>query len=142
MLAAFANNYDKSRYEDFVKSVNEMKKYLKGSHFKDLAVETIEGKPANLKDIVMPDKYNFLDFWASWCGPCRALGPTIEALSDEYAGRVAVAKVDVDKAPATASKWRIQSIPAIIALRNGVEVGRVVGNAPAKVKELIESLAQ
>ena len=52
MLAAFANNYDKSRYEDFVKSVNEMKKYLKGSHFKDLAVETIEGKPANLKDIL------------------------------------------------------------------------------------------
>ena len=83
-----------------------------------------------------------VDFWAGWCGPCRALGPTIAALSDEYAGRVAVAKVDVDKAPATASKWRIQSIPAIIALRNGVEVGRVVGNAPAKVKELIESLAQ
>ena len=82
-----------------------------------------------------------VDFWANWCGPCRALGPTIEALADEYAGKVAVAKCDVDEARGAASKWRIQSIPAIIAYRNGVEVGRVVGNAPSKVRDLVASLA-
>ena len=82
-----------------------------------------------------------VDFWATWCGPCRALGPTIEALADEYAGKVKVAKVDVDHAPNISSKWRIQSIPAIIAFRNGVEVGRVIGNAPQKVRDLVASLA-
>ena len=83
-----------------------------------------------------------VDFWATWCGPCRALGPTIEKLADEFAGKVAVAKCDVDQANNAAAKFRIQSIPAIIALRNGVEVGRVVGNAPAKVRDLIVSLAE
>lgn len=93
--------------------------------------ETVNGSPAMI-----------VDFWAAWCGPCRALGPTIEALADEFAGRVDVAKVNVDDAPNAASKWRIQSIPAIVAFRNGVEVGRVIGNAPQKVRSLIESLAE
>ena len=104
MLAAFANNYDKSRYEDFVKSVNEMKKYLKGSHFKDLAVETIEGKPANLKDIVMPDKYNFLDFWASWCGPCRAAIPSVKKLHEKLGDKLNIVSISVDKKRADREK--------------------------------------
>lgn len=81
-----------------------------------------------------------VDFWATWCGPCRALAPTIETLAQTYDGKIAVAKVDVDQAPETSAKWRVQSIPTIVAFRNGVEVGRVVGNAPQKVKELFESL--
>ncbi|MBQ4358913.1 MAG: thioredoxin [Proteobacteria bacterium] len=81
-----------------------------------------------------------VDFWATWCGPCRALGPTIEALADEFAGKVKIAKCNVDDSPSASAKWRIQSIPAIIAFRNGVEVGRVVGNAPAKVRDLVTGL--
>jgi thioredoxin 1 len=81
-----------------------------------------------------------VDFWATWCGPCRALGPTIEKLADEFDGKVAIAKCNVDEANQSAAKWRIQSIPCIIAFRNGVEVGRVVGNNPPKVRELVESL--
>ena len=97
MLVTFANNYDKSRYEDFVKLVNEMKKYIKGSHFKDLAVETVEGKPANLKDIVMPGKYNFLDFWASWCGPCRAAIPSVKKLHEKLGDTLNIVSISVDK---------------------------------------------
>lgn len=81
-----------------------------------------------------------VDFWATWCGPCRALGPTIEKLADEFSGRVSIAKCNVDEANQASAKWRIQSIPCIIAFRNGVEVGRVVGNNPSKVRELVESL--
>lgn len=82
-----------------------------------------------------------VDFWATWCGPCRALGPTVEALADQYAGKVTVAKCNIEEANNAASKWHIQSIPAVIAYRNGVEVGRVIGNAPQKVKDLVASLA-
>lgn len=96
---------------------------------------------SNFNETVNPSPAIVVDFWAPWCGPCRALAPTIEALADQYDGKVQIAKVNVDEAPHTAAKWRIQSIPAIIAFRNGVEVGRVIGNAPAQVKSLVDSLS-
>lgn len=96
---------------------------------------------SDFNDTVNPSPAIVVDFWAPWCGPCRALAPTIEALAEQYAGKVKIAKVNVDEAPQTASQWRIQSIPAIIAFRNGVEVGRVIGNAPAQVKALVDSLS-
>ena len=94
----------------------------------------------NFDSEVKASALTVVDFWANWCGPCRALGPTIEALADEYAGKVKIAKCNVDDSPAASAKWRIQSIPAIIAFRNGVEVGRVIGNAPAKVRDLVAGL--
>ena len=97
---------------------------------------------SNFDSVVNGASAIVVDFWATWCGPCRALGPTIEKLADEFAGKVAVAKCDVDKANNAASKFRIQSIPAIVAFRNGVEVGRVIGNAPAKVRDLVADLAK
>jgi len=96
----------------------------------------------NFDSVVNGSAAIVVDFWATWCGPCRALGPTIEQLADEFAGKVVVAKCDVDKANNAASKFRIQSIPAIVAFRNGVEVGRVIGNAPAKVRDLVADLAK
>lgn len=69
-----------------------------------------------------------LDFWATWCGPCMAIGPTIEKLAEEYAGRVKVGKVNVDDDPELASQFGITGIPAVLLLKNGRMVDMIVGS--------------
>ena len=68
-----------------------------------------------------------LDMWAAWCGPCRMIAPTIEALARELAGKVLVGKLDVDANNATAARFGVQSIPTLLILKGGKEVGRLVG---------------
>src|SRR5512146_2717284 len=72
-----------------------------------------------------------VDFWAAWCGPCRALGPAIEAEAAMREGRVELAKVDVDAEQALASRYGIQSIPTVAVFRNGEPVTGFVGAHPA-----------
>ena len=72
-----------------------------------------------------------VDFWAAWCGPCRALGPAIEAEIAKRDGRVELAKVDVDAAPALAAQYGIQSIPTVAVFRDGTPVSGFVGAHPA-----------
>ena len=71
-----------------------------------------------------------VDFWAEWCGPCKRLGPTVDALASEYAGKVTVGKLNVDENQQIAMKYGIQSIPALILFKGGKEVGRTIGAAP------------
>ncbi len=71
----------------------------------------------------------FVDFWAEWCGPCKMAAPIIDQLSDEYAGRVLIANVDVDREPALAEKYGCLSIPTVILFKDGQEIGRQVGFA-------------
>jgi thioredoxin 1 len=71
-----------------------------------------------------------IDFWAEWCGPCRAIGPVIEELSLEWAGKVNVGKVNVDHNPQLSMNYGITSIPAIIFIKNGVVVDKLVGAQP------------
>jgi len=71
-----------------------------------------------------------VDAWAAWCGPCRTLAPVVDELAAELAGRVRVAKLDVDANPATASRFDIRSIPTLLVIAGGREVDRIVGVQP------------
>ena len=71
-----------------------------------------------------------LDLWAPWCGPCRMIAPMVEELSAEMAGRVRVAKLNVDENPATAARFEVRGIPTLLVLKAGQEVDRIVGVQP------------
>ena len=70
-----------------------------------------------------------VDFWAEWCGPCRLVGPVIDALSEEYDGKALIGKVNVDENPETSMKYGVRSIPTILFLKNGEVVKKHVGTA-------------
>jgi thioredoxin 1 len=86
----------------------------------------------NFDETISKNKVVLVDFWASWCGPCRALAPTIEELAKELEGKVLVAKLNVDENPATAEKFQVFSIPTVILLKDCCEVDRIVGLCPKK----------
>ncbi len=71
-----------------------------------------------------------VDMWAPWCGPCQALTPIVESLAKELSGKMRVGKLNVDENPVTASRFRIQSIPALLVFKNGREIDRIVGAQP------------
>ena len=71
-----------------------------------------------------------VDFWAEWCGPCRAIAPMVEELAAEYQGKLKVVKIDVDESTDVAARYRIQSIPTLMVFKGGEEVERVIGQVP------------
>lgn len=72
----------------------------------------------------------FLDFWAGWCGPCLMIGPFVEQLATDVAGRVRVGKLNIDENPATASRFGVRSIPTMIIFKDGREIDRITGAVP------------
>ena len=81
-------------------------------------------------EVLDSDKLSVIDFWAEWCGPCRAIGPVIEELAKEYEGTVNIGKVNVDHNPQISQNYGITSIPAILFVKGGQVVDKLVGAQP------------
>ncbi|MGQ9495354.1 MAG: thioredoxin [Thermoanaerobaculaceae bacterium] len=95
------------------------------------------------KLILNGGKPAMVDFWASWCGPCRMIAPHVEALAQDFAGKAIVAKLDVDANRQTAIRFGIQSIPTLLFFKDGKLVDRVVGAVDKKVLQgRLEALLQ
>jgi thioredoxin 1 len=105
------------------------------AHYKEMGM-TENGGPIKVTDGNFADEIergqglSIVDFWAAWCGPCRMVAPIIEQLAGEYAGRMKVAKLDVDANQQVATKYNIRSIPSILFFKDGKHVDTVVGAVP------------
>ena len=99
------------------------------------------GKPTAVTDadfgsvVEQQQGLTVVDFWATWCGPCRMIAPILEQLVDEYAGKVTVAKLDVDANPKAAARFGVRSIPTLLFFKDGKLVDQVIGAVPKSVIE-------
>ncbi len=90
---------------------------------------------SNFEELWASGKPMMVDFWATWCGPCKKIGPDIEALAEEYKDRVVVGKCDVEDNEGLAIRFSVRNVPTVIFIKNGEVVDKQVGAAPRKVFE-------
>jgi thioredoxin 1 len=104
---------------------------------------TVHLTEGNFDETISRDRgLMMVDFWAEWCGPCRAIAPVLEELARESAGRVTLAKVNVDENPGLAARYGIRSIPTILFVKGGKVADQVIGAVPrAKLQAKLDALA-
>jgi len=101
---------------------------------------TLSVNDSSFSEIVLKsDTPVLLDFWAPWCGPCVAIGPVLEALAEEYSGKVKIVKMNIDENANTPAEFGVRSIPYLVMFKNGEVVDSVLGAQPkTKIKEMID----
>jgi len=91
------------------------------------------------KDVLASDVPVLVDFWAPWCAPCRAIAPSVDALADEYAGKVKVGKVNIDDCQDIAQRYGVRGIPTLILFKQGAPVDQIVGGVPKnRIEQMIK----
>lgn len=107
---------------------------MASEHVVHVTDETFEAEVVNSGVPVL------LDFWAEWCGPCKAISPILDDLANEYDGKVKIAKLDIDNSPNVPAQFGIRGIPTLIVFKDGKEVDRQVGAGPkAQYKKMIDN---
>ena len=104
LKTAFADNYDKLRFAEYAAEIDRMKQYPKGCTFRDLTISDTKGNVTRLSDMIEKGKWNFIDFWASWCGPCRAAIPEVKNMYEALGQRLNILSLSVDKRE---NDWRM-----------------------------------